>query len=298
MAGFRLQAKNIFLTYPQCPLSKTTLLQHLQVLLCDKVSFIKISQEHHEDQQLHLHALILCHTKLHIRDASFFDLLNYHPNVQAARDVQASLRYLDKEDPEPLCDGDAPQIKRKWSEALEATSKEEYMKTVAEISPRDFQINHERIEYFANKKFKTEVQPYVPKVFTSIPPLVQQWLDQMHTERPKSLILWGPSRLGKTALARSLGQHMYFMGLFNLDKWDDNAKYVIFDDWEDWGKLFQWKCWIGAQEEFDVTDKYRKKKTVKWGKPAIILSNNEPIFPDMAWLKANTMTLQIKGKLF
>lgn len=294
---FRLSCKNIFLTYPQCPLPKERVLAHLQSLLdCE---YIKVCQERHEDGALHLHAILLCSTKKNIRNERFFDLDGFHPNVQAVKDVQSSLKYLDKEDPDPLSFGTPPPVKRKWGEVLEATSSEQALALVAEISPRDYVLSHDRVLSFVAKRFKPTVAPYVPPFsFPVVPPVVQQWLDQRSVRRPLSLILWGPSRTGKTELARSFGRHMYFNGAFNVDDWDADAEYAVFDDWEDWTKFWQYKQWIGAQQRFAVTDKYRAKRTVDWGKPVIIVSNSDPVFSDMCWLSANTMKLHVINKLF
>lgn len=87
---------------------------------------------------------------------------------------------------------------------------------------------------------------------------------------------------------------MYFNGLFNLDQWDDSAEYAIFDDWDDWSKWYSYKCWIGAQNEFTVTDKYKKKQSIRWGKPSIILSNDDPNFKDNAWVARNAIFYNIR----
>lgn len=117
-------------------------------------------------------------------------------------------------------------------------------------------------------------------------------------DRPKSLILVGPTRCGKTAWARSLGQHMYFNGSFNLDDWDNDAEYAIFDDWEDWTRFFNYKQFLGAQQEFTLADKYRAKRTLTWGKPCIILSNEMPLFKDWKWIEGNCFICIIENPLF
>lgn len=91
---------------------------------------------------------------------------------------------------------------------------------------------------------------------------------------------------------------MYFNGLFNLEKWNTEAEYAIFDDWEDWSRFYNYKQFLGAQKEFELTDKYMKKKTVTWGKPCIILSNEEPNFKDHNWILLNCITETLKNKLF
>ena len=65
------------------------------------------------------------------------------------------------------------------------------------------------------------------------------------------MILWGPTRTGKTLLSRSFGRHSYFSGLFNIDNIDDDADYAVFDDIQGGFEYFpSYKCWIGAQAEF------------------------------------------------
>lgn len=72
---------------------------------------------------------------------------------------------------------------------------------------------------------------------------------------------------------------MYFNHLFNLDDWDDTVKYIIFDDF-DWKFIPSKKAFFGAQKQFTLTDKYRTKKTVHWGKPVIYLCNDLPVFDE------------------
>jgi len=83
---------------------------------------------------------------------------------------------------------------------------------------------------------------------------------------------------------------MYWNGMFNLDCWDESAQFAIFDDWEDWTRFYNYKCWLGAQLEFTVSDKYRKKQQILWGKPCIVLSNEIPAFKDQDWINANCLT--------
>lgn len=86
---------------------------------------------------------------------------------------------------------------------------------------------------------------------------------------------------------------MYFNGMFNLEKWDDDAAYAIFDDFPDWSTFRHYKQFLGAQSEFEITDKYRRKRTVRWGKPCILLSNVDPGFPDGHWVLGNCTKVDI-----
>lgn len=108
--------------------------------------------------------------------------------------------------------------------------------------------------------------------------------------RPKSLVICGSSRLGKTLFATNLGKHIHFVKEFNLGKLlavgADNIDYCCFDDISWKNSCFAnegYKAWIGAQDEFDVTDKFEHKTEIKWGKPCIVLRNRDPflhIAPD------------------
>ena len=68
--------------------------------------------------------------------------------------------------------------------------------------------------------------------------------------------------MGKTLLARCIGSHSYFGGLFNLDQYEEDADYAVFDDLAGGMEYFHsYKQWLGCQKEFTVTDKYRHKGT-------------------------------------
>ena len=104
--------------------------------------------------------------------------------------------------------------------------------------------------------------------------------------------------MGKTQWARSIANHMYFAGMFMLDLWDDEAQYAIFDDWNDWSKMYFYKQFMGGQKEFIISDKYRRKTNKRWGKPCIIIANEYPRFDDMAWINLNVISVEIKSPLF
>jgi hypothetical protein len=126
-------------------------------------------------------------------------------------------------------------------------------------------------------------------------------------KRPHSIIAFGGSRLGKTDWARSLGPHVYFRGTFNLKTLlaigAENVDYMIWDDvsWKDSAlKDENYKNWMGGQDKFTVTDKYRGKVDVTWGKPAIFLSNRNPLIgipdEDKRWLKSNCTIIDLGAK--
>ena len=111
----------------------------------------------------------------------------------------------------------------------------------------------------------------------------------------------GPTRLGKTEWARSLGHHMYYCNMFDLSSWDQSAEYIIFDD-IDFDFMTAAKAFWGAQREFSLTDRYRKKKTVQFGKPLIFLCNadQDPQFKKHwnQWYIDNCIRVEVTNKFY
>jgi len=116
-------------------------------------------------------------------------------------------------------------------------------------------------------------------------------------QRMQSLVMWGPSRMGKTVWARSLGNHAYFGGLFSLQEEVSTVDYAVFDDINGGISFFpQYKWWLGHQKQFYATDKYKGKQLITWGKPAIWLSNTDPRGEngaDYDWLNANCVFIYV-----
>lgn len=114
-------------------------------------------------------------------------------------------------------------------------------------------------------------------------------------------MLVGPTRVGKTLWARSLGNHAYFGGLFCLDEPLDGVDYAVFDDMQGGLEFFHsYKFWLGAQKQFYATDKYKGKKLVHWGRPSIYCSNTDPRLDkgvDVEWLEGNCDFITVEHSL-
>lgn len=61
--------------------------------------------------------------------------------------------------------------------------------------------------------------------------------------------------------------------LHDLSQWDLSADYLIYDDIQ-FDPKYMKGLW-GGQDQITLTDKYRKKFTVAWGKPFIFICNPE-----------------------
>lgn len=110
-----------------------------------------------------------------------------------------------------------------------------------------------------------------------LPQAITDWLKNEFTKkkRARCLILVGPSQLGKTSWARSLGPHVFWNGMTAMELWDDKAKYIVYDDIE-WKYIPNKKSMLTAMGDTNVTDKYMKKKPIYNNKPAIVCTNDVP----------------------
>lgn len=103
-SNFRLNAKTLFLTYPQCPIAPIDVLNYLIQILessSTKIQDYIIAQEEHKDTGLHIHAYLTLDKKINIRKPTYFDLEDetgtYHGNYQGARDNTAVIKYVTKD---------------------------------------------------------------------------------------------------------------------------------------------------------------------------------------------------------
>lgn len=211
--------------------------------------------------------------------------------------------------------------------AVQAKSTEEFKELCFKLSPKTYFLEQEKWMKGATTHFEVKRPKWCSKrsreAFPHVSREMLEWVEvnldvDECPERPLSLCVVGPSRIGKTEWARCLGAsvhprslfilsdvmlgpHMYFHGLMNLADWDDAAEYIIFDDFDAKSFSSSYKAWFGAQKQFTVTDKYMKKQTVTWGKPMIWLSNDNPLdsgFFDRTWMESNTVVVNVRDKLF
>lgn len=294
---FRVNARQFFLTYPQCDIAPQDLANSLRE--SHDISRYCIGRERHSDGGNHLHAYIAFNRKVDVKSQTFFDCQGYHPHIEAVKNKTRTIEYCRKEKDFVESLPEQPS----WAGLLkDCSTQEEFMSRVKETFPRDYILNLDRLIFFCNKHFKVVVTPYVSS-FTSfnVNIDISVWVNQMNDERPRTLLLVGPSRSGKTEWARSIGCHMYFNNLINLDDWNPEATYIVFDDF-DWKFFPNKKAFWGAQKTFVLTDKYRKKHTVHWGKPMIYICNeDQDPFLDMTLRQLDFFErncIQVRGHRF
>lgn len=317
----RLNVTHCLLTYPQSTLNK----EELAHFLFDKqqVKAVKVAQEQHEDGGIHFHAYVVFQKRTQFNPATFFDFNGEHPNIKSVKQrvgyARPVVEYLDKEDENPISlpEGYAFLVPNKRSfkdvagDAIKAGSKKEAIDLIIAENPDKYLIYGRQIKDNLSDFFKPERPRFKPRPLESfrIPAAITNWisgnLQQPRPERPLSLILVGDSRLGKTQLARSIGDHVYVSGMWAVDDfvgWDWSG-YVVFDDIP-WDSLkYSYKSWMGAQRHFYVTDKYRKKCLMEGGVPLIMCCNQKEYDEyqanwDSDWVFYNSVVVTIGEKLY
>nr|ABA26617.1 Rep [Cabbage leaf curl Jamaica virus] len=302
--SFSIKAKNYFLTYPRCSLSKEEALSQLQTINTPvNKKFIKICRELHENGEPHIHVLIQFEGKYNCTNNRFFDLVSpsrsahFHPNIQGAKSSSDVKSYIDK-DGDTIewgvfqIDGRSARGGQQTAndaaaEALNSGTKEEAMKIIKEKLPEKFLFQYHNLSSNLDRIFSKAPDPWSPPFplssFTNVPDEMQDWADDYfgrsaaaRPERPISIIVEGDSRTGKTMWARALGPHNYLSGHldFNSKVFSNNVEYNVIDDIAPhYLKLKHWKELIGAQRDWQSNCKYGRPVQIKGGIPSIVLCN-------------------------
>jgi len=94
---FRLNAKNLFATYPKCNLDKNRVIDILWERLekYHPESYVG-AREEHKDGTPHIHVLICCGAKFNIRDERYFDVEGFHGNYCSTTSVRSTRAYIKK----------------------------------------------------------------------------------------------------------------------------------------------------------------------------------------------------------
>lgn len=173
---FQIKTKNIFLTYAQSDFTKEETKDFLTQLL--EPTYIIVARELHQDGMPHIHAYCALENPVRTRNERYFDYKTRHPNIVSPRNIKKTVEYI-KKGGDFIEEGTLPTEKRKWSELHNASTKEEFFDLVKEISPRDYYINMERIQYAANQKFKYVIPDYISQFNNFIiPNNIQEWEQQ------------------------------------------------------------------------------------------------------------------------
>nr|CAM84545.1 AC1 pritein [Papaya leaf curl China virus]CAM84551.1 AC1 pritein [Papaya leaf curl China virus] len=301
---FLINAKNYFLTYPHCSLTKEEALSQISALSTPTNKlFIRISRELHEDGSPHLHVLIQFEGKFKCQNNRFFDLTSpsrsthFHPNIQGAKSSTDVKTYMEKDG--DVLDHGVFQIDGRsarggcqsandaYAEAINSGCKAAALNILKEKAPKDFVLQFHNLNTNLDRIFTPPVEvfvcPFLSSSFDQVPEELEDWVSEnvsgaaARPWRPKSIVIEGDSRTGKTMWARSLGPHNYLCGHLDLSPkiYSNDAWYNVIDD-VDPHYLKHFKEFMGAQRDWQSNTKYGKPIQIKGGIPSIFLCNPGP----------------------
>ncbi|KAK4214723.1 hypothetical protein QBC37DRAFT_420615 [Rhypophila decipiens] len=130
---------------------------------------------------------------------------------------------------------------------------------------------------------------------------VQTELRSTRHGRKRSLVLYGASGLGKTIWARSLGKHAYFTTPFRVgDLNTKSVQYAVFDRIK--GGFYKgipnWRFWFGCKDEIAVSDPWKPKRVIEWGKVCILVCEDDPRVGmkqvDVDYLSVNCVFVEVE----
>lgn len=319
MPNFRIQAKYVFLTYAQADdlNNKDNVIWELRNKVPSPEAWA-CGEEVHENGGKHFHVLLRYADRVDIRDERFFDIDGKHPNIQGARAWKRVLEYCIKGGDYIEHGFDIAQPKLDVYDVMReeiqrgGTANQTIEATINRTGTQGLRL-YNQIANFVDRVTRPSMvhQPikFYPDDFVAVNDTLGAKIAKFNLDCArgrgergdrKSLWLFGASRMGKTVLARSLGDHWYMMGAWNVECIDDSASYGVMDDIS-WDSMkFNYKGMLGLQLDVTVTDKYKKKSVIKGGRPVIILSNTLPVFTveEDNWLSANVVFHFVNERVF
>lgn len=299
-----------------------------------------IALEHHKATAedpiggIHFHVYLKFNVTLRTRNTKLFDIedimgATYHPHFDRVRGIRNIIEYLTKEDPNPFSNFDyekemvGEEAKPDFDQILTISfnSPEEFLEYMVTTYPKYTFSKYTNIRALAYDRYKPIAKEYVPKftLFPNVPFAADAWVKNYLigkiADRSPSLLMIGGTGTGKTEWSRALAwiypelegkEHMYFNGGFNLEIWNENAEYIVIDDFDSdpdvpLEKYFRsWKMFFGCQKEFTLTDKYCRKKRVHWGKPMIFICNEELNCKNTTidYIKKNSVRINVHSSFY
>nr|AJW80790.1 AC1 [Tomato leaf curl Karnataka virus] len=301
---FKINAKNYFLTYPKCSLTKEEALsQLLNIHTPTSKKFIRICRELHEDGTPHLHVLIQFEGKFQCKKNRFFDLTSptrsahFHPNIQGAKSSLDVKSYMEKDGyvidhgvfqvDGRSARGGCQSANDAYAEAINSGTKAHALNILNEKAATDFLLQFHNLNSNLDRYFQEPPAPYISPFssssFDQVPEELEQWACEnivdaaARPNRPITIAMDGDSRTGERMWAGSLGSHHYLCGPLDLSPkiYSNDAWYNLSDD-VDPHYLKHFKEFMGAQKDWQSNTKYGKPVQIIGGIPTIFLCNPGP----------------------
>ena len=292
--SFRLQAKNLFLTYPKCNVEPSICLENIKKKFGEDLLWAVVGQETHADGDLHLHCAIALNRKLRTRDPRFCDeLTGKHGDYLAMKSQVGSVTYVTKDGnyvshginvKEFLANG-----KMKKSTRMAVTVYQHGIEACNKIDPGFTLMHLKRLADYKNwcdiqelKTLKPEGKFQATTASSNMSVMeVVGWLnDNILCDRQfkqEQLYIYSPPNMGKTSLInklRELGIRVYDMSKEKFYCSYDNGLYdlIVLDEFKGQKCITELNQWLDGSQ-FPVPRKGLAPIVKKENLPIIICSN-------------------------
>lgn len=273
MPRFRIHSKQLFLTYPQCPISKEDALEQLKNI-CPVKDYV-IASEMHQDGHYHLHCFIKLSVDLDTSNPRYFDLRGptqqqpnpqpnllgpgvahfvgasplqttvYHGNYQGCRSPKKVMKYCTK-DGNYISNFDVAEMMNTWKSKREILGK----RIVIDGVDLDQLVREHPELIFGYTKLKMDINNYRASCQAS-KEILPRWLPN-----PWGLVL--PSK--KPTKRR---HYWIYSTLPNKGKSFYFAK-PLYDEYNGAIKAGDYSYWaLNGREEFIILDEYNTA-ALKW----------------------------------
>lgn len=192
---YTFRTKTLFLTYSQVSQDDATSFispptAHFEFIeqTLRTPEYYRLAQEHHADGGLHFHCIFGFTTPVHSSRTDILDFANTHPNIKSVRSGHGrTWDYCGKDgniihefgEPQRLASTSGRISGEVWSQAVNATTPEEFYKTIRDASPRHFILYGRQLDEYVDKHFKRSRMDYCSPSFTTLQPeRFDNWLNQ------------------------------------------------------------------------------------------------------------------------
>lgn len=267
--SFKLRARQLFFTWPQCEATKEEVLMNIQTLFGDNLQWSCVSAEKHQDGTPHLHAVVKLKSPKQFSGQSGLTLLDNlagkHGNYQYARMIWNTLKYVTKDGDfcshgiEPSTALSQHGAKKSTASSLVAEKLMEptnepmakRLRTIRNENPGFYLLHRQKIQEFAAELVMEKRMGEKPSgVYRAEPEEENAWNQELaiwlnqnilkkdpRPHKQPQLWLYGGTNLGKTTLVsqlENLGIRIYRMPYDGnwYDSYENGAyDLIVFDEY-------------------------------------------------------------------
>lgn len=220
---FRLQSKDIFLTYPKAKCDFESLYNH--IISLPKLRYAIVCEELHQDLSIHFHAYLLFESKRDIKSERYFDFGHDHPNIEKPKSRGASINYC-KKDGKFREFGSLPDNKPVVQDIFVAAATMDFESYFQSMYQSGVPYQYAKLAWDRKHIICREIMEH--EIAGHIDP-------RLHFVQPqprKSTVLVGPTGCGKTQYAKYKASKpaLFISDIDDLKSYHSGIQSLIFDD--------------------------------------------------------------------